>query len=200
VKIAGLILSGGASQRMGFPKALLDFQGETFLDRLIRVFTVNCSSVSVVLGAEADRIRRGLLSASDVQFVINDQWENGQLSSVQAGLKSLPYDADAVLVTPVDYPAMRGNTVDRVCSTAEQSQPWKFVIPRHEGRRGHPILFDSSLIPEFLALPTNAQARDVVHQYVHQTIYVNVDDPGILKDADDRRAYDELLASQSRNV
>ena len=43
MKPAGLILAAGQSSRMGFPKALLEWRGETFLDRLIRLFS-GCSS------------------------------------------------------------------------------------------------------------------------------------------------------------
>ena len=201
MKIAGLILSGGASRRMGFPKALLEFDGESFLDRLIRIFRPRCSSVTVVLGAEAERIRSALQSPADAQLIVNRDWELGQFSSMQAGLRGVPADADAVLFTPVDYPAMREQTIDAVCDAAARKPASAiFVIPRHNGRRGHPVLFDNSVISTFLALPVNAQARDIVHAYVDRTIYVDVDDPGILRDVDDRHGYDELIAAQARNV
>ncbi len=51
--IAGLILAGGASRRMGSPKALLRLQDETFLDRLIRLFSGVCEPVVVVVGDHA---------------------------------------------------------------------------------------------------------------------------------------------------
>ena len=58
MNIAGLILAAGESKRMGTPKALLDLRGETFLNRLIRVFAASCDPVVVVVGwAWAWRVR-----------------------------------------------------------------------------------------------------------------------------------------------
>ena len=51
VNAAGLILAAGESRRMGSPKALLEYRGETFLDRLTRIFAAHCDPVIVVLGA-----------------------------------------------------------------------------------------------------------------------------------------------------
>ena len=48
--IAGIILAAGASSRMGSPKALLDYRGETFVNRLVRVLSGVCDPVIVVLG------------------------------------------------------------------------------------------------------------------------------------------------------
>ena len=81
--IAGIILSGGASRRMGFSKALLTLGSETFLDRLIRVLSTECSPVIVVLGHETDRIREGIERATEVTFVVNSDPERGMLSSLQ---------------------------------------------------------------------------------------------------------------------
>jgi molybdenum cofactor cytidylyltransferase len=68
-----------------------------------------------------------------------------------------------------------------------------FVIPRCGGRRGHPVFAARPIASELLALPAEAQAREVVHRHVSQTLYVDVDDPGILADIDDPSAYRELV-------
>ncbi|MGH9630654.1 MAG: nucleotidyltransferase family protein [Bryobacteraceae bacterium] len=193
---AGLILAGGASTRMGAPKALLDFDGETFLDRLIRIFSAECSSVTVVLGHDPDTIQSGLRRAGKARFTINPRYESGQLSSLQCGLREVPEDASAVLFMPVDYPGIEPGTVRRIVSAFQPGD--SFVVPRFEGRRGHPILFSSHLIPEFLALRPEAQARDVVHRHVAATRYLDTDDPCILRDVDDREAYAALLRSHSK--
>jgi CTP:molybdopterin cytidylyltransferase MocA len=93
VSVAGLILAAGASTRMGRPKPLLVYQGETFLDRLIRVFGTCCSPVVVVLGHGAETIRAGLRRAAEAVIVLNENWANGQLSSMQCGLRAVPADA-----------------------------------------------------------------------------------------------------------
>jgi molybdenum cofactor cytidylyltransferase len=196
VNIAGIILAGGASRRMGFPKALLDYRGETFLDRLIRIFSCNCDSVTVVLGAEADRIRSGLLAPGRAQFVVNDRWDEGQLTSFQTGLRAAGDSVDAVLFTPVDYPSIDASTVAAVVkAAATAAEGTLFVRPRYAGRRGHPVLFDAKLAAEFLALPAGGNAREVVHKYVDRTVYVDVEDSGIIRDVDDRLAYEEILAA-----
>lgn len=191
MKLAGIILAGGASRRMGSPKALLDYQGETFLDRLIRLFGSTCDSVTVVLGHEPEIIRSGIKRGGEAQFVINAQHQLGQLTSLQCALRGGLDAADLFVYTPVDYPAIELATIQKLRDAVTDDD--LFVIPRYMGQRGHPVMFRREVRTEFLALPANAQARDVVHRYVSRTRYIDVEDPGIMRDVDDRLAYHELL-------
>jgi molybdenum cofactor cytidylyltransferase len=189
VNVAGLILAAGASRRMGAPKALLEYKGQTFLERLLNCFAAACSSITVVLGYHADAIRSGVDLDRRATVVVNPEPERGMLSSWKWGLASMA-SADAVLVSPVDYPAIKSETVSAVIDAIDD---WDFAVPRHEGRHGHPICFRAAIIPEFLALPEDGQARDVVHRHRGSTVYVDVDDAGILRDVDDPAAYRALL-------
>jgi molybdenum cofactor cytidylyltransferase len=189
VKIAGIILSGGASRRMGTPKALLLIENETFLDRMIRLFSVVCDPIIVVLGHNAEQIRSGIQRASQVTFVVNPDPERGMLSSLQCGLEAMPATADAVMFTPVDHPGIQGSTIEKL---AVGNAP--LAIPTHGGVHGHPVCITRPLIAELLALPATAQARDVIHRHLSEALLVEVDDAAVSIDIDDPTAYAELLA------
>ncbi len=177
---------------MGSPKSLLRApDGEIFLDRLIGILGSFCSPVIVVLGCGATEIRNSLARAAEAQIVLNEAWPSGQLSSFQCGLRAVPPESTGVIFTPVDYPAIQPATVARLAAEFERHP--LLVIPRHAGRNGHPVCCPRSLIPEFLALGEHDQARDVIHRHRADTLYVEVDDPGILKDIDDQDAYNELI-------
>ena len=169
---------------MGFPKALLDLGGETFLDRLIGLFAQFCEQTVVVLGHHADRIRAGVQRDSS-EFVVNRDPERGQLTSLQAGLAALRPDVDQVFFTPVDYPGIRSATVQGVVAVAGDT----IVVPEYNGRHGHPVLIPRSVTAEFLALPETDSARTVIHRHAAFTRYIPVEDPGILLDVDDAEAY-----------
>ena len=189
--IAGIILAAGASSRMGTPKALLDYRGETFVGRLVRVLGTSCHPVIVVLGYHADAIRPKVPSTATI--VINPDPSRGQLSSLQTGLAALPAEADGFAFIPVDSPAVAEDTVATLARTFEQRNPSTlFVIPRQSGKRGHPVIAARSIAAEFLALPATAEAREVVHAHVDRTEYVDVDDSGIFTDVDDPEAYRRL--------
>ena len=68
-------------------------------------------------------------------------------------------------------------------------------VPRHQGRRGHPIWFSRDLIAEFLGLPDNGVAREIVRAHAAQTEFLDIDDPGILADIDDAAAYGRLTGA-----
>jgi CTP:molybdopterin cytidylyltransferase MocA len=193
--IAGIILAAGASSRMGSPKALLEYRGESFIQRLVRVLSPVCDRVIVVLGYHAAAIRPGLPGAAVV--AINPAPERGQLSSLQTALAALPSDAEGFLFTPVDSPAVEIETVERLADEFRRRDPATLlVIPRIQTptgpKRGHPVFAARAIAEELLALPPTAMANEVIHGHIPQTVYVDVNDPGILTDIDDREAYRRL--------
>jgi molybdenum cofactor cytidylyltransferase len=192
---AGLILAAGESRRMGSPKALLRYRGEMFLDRLVRLFACACSPVIVVLGAGAEQIRAAV--AEPATFVVNHDWQRGQTSSMQRGLAAVPADADGVLFTLVDHPAVESATMEALLSGTQPLPDGQFLlrIPRYDNRRGHPIWLSSLLIPEFLSVREPLTAKDVVHAHAAETEYLDLDDPGIVADIDDPAAYHTLTGA-----
>jgi molybdenum cofactor cytidylyltransferase len=191
VSTAGLILAAGESRRMGFPKALLPYRTETFLDTLTGLFQARCSTVIVVLGCEAERIRS--LAARPATFVINPDYARGMTASLQCGLRAVPADADGVLFTLVDHPALRPATIDALLTA-----PRPLVrVPRYGDSRGHPIWFSRELIAEFLAIPEGRAANEVVHRHRPDTEFLDLDDPGIVADIDDPEAYRNLTGARA---
>jgi molybdenum cofactor cytidylyltransferase len=194
--IAGLILSGGASRRMGTPKALLRFQNETFLDRLIHIFSRVCNPVIVVLGEHADKIRSGIERGSGVLFAVNPDPDRGMLSSLQCGLALVPADADAAMFLPVDHPQIALDTVRSIAERFHRDRA-PVTVPVHLGEHGHPVCIARPLIDELLALPVDAKASDVIHRHVAGTSYIEVIDRAVITDIDDPAAYADLLARNS---
>jgi molybdenum cofactor cytidylyltransferase len=193
--IAAVILAAGASSRMGSPKALLDYHGEVFLNRLIRVLGRVCDPVVAVLGYGEEQIRSKI--NGQVLLATNPKPERGQLSSLQTGLRAVPLGAEGFLFTPVDSPAVLESTIDTLAERFRSRGPQTlFVIPRCKGKRGHPVFAAPELIRDFLALGPGAQAKDLVHRHIPQTEYVDVDDAGILADIDDPAAYRDLVGER----
>src|SRR5579872_7589241 len=102
--IAGIILSAGASRRMGRPKATLDYHGETFIGRLVRIFSTVCDPVIVVLGHGAETLAPHVPASAQLQ--VNPDPDRGQLSSLQIAIRALPAECDSFLFTLVDCPAV----------------------------------------------------------------------------------------------
>jgi len=176
---------------MGTPKSLLHLDGETFLDRLIRLFSEAAIPPIVVLGHQAVEIRSGIQRGAEAEFVVNPDPERGMLSSLQCGLEAVPQEAEAVMFMPVDHPNLERSTLEKLIGrfNAERAP---VTIPTFQSEHGHPVLIERPLIGELLALPITAQASDVIHRYRSQTAYISVDDPAVTTDIDDRAAYAEL--------
>ncbi|MEP6961492.1 MAG: nucleotidyltransferase family protein [Acidobacteriota bacterium] len=191
--VAGIILAAGASERMGTPKALLDYHGETFVGRLTRILATNCDTVIVVLGNHVDDIRPHVPNRARV--VVNPDPSRGQLSSLQCALAELPPDAAGFAFIPVDCPAVAEETVQQLSQTFAHRDPSTlFVIPRLASKRGHPVFATRAIADELLSLQPTDEARAVVHRHVSQTQYVEVADAGIFADIDTPEAYQRLLA------
>jgi molybdenum cofactor cytidylyltransferase len=192
--LAAVILSGGASRRMGSPKALLPYQGQSFLEHLLQITVHEKIGVRrVVLGADAEPIANAVKLRNE-EVVLNEDWERGQLSSIQAALRTLPPDSDGMLLCLVDHPLISANLVDSLIAAFYSSKSL-IVLPAYEGRRGHPVIFSSALYAELLAAPLDKGARAVVWSHASDIAEVQTDEQGCLLNLND---VDALAKFQSK--
>lgn len=182
--LAAVILSGGASRRMGSPKALLSYQGRPFLEHLLDVTRHPKISIRrVVLGADAEPIAKEIDLSAD-EIVINDEWEKGQLSSIHAALRSLPPQTDGILLLLIDHPLISSALVGELISVFYESRK-PIVLPIFEGRRGHPVIFGSSLYDELLRAPLDTGARFVVRAHPSDIQIVQTNEEGCVLNLND---------------
>src|SRR4029079_15318078 len=113
--IPAIVLAAGRSSRMGRAKATLPAgDGHTFLTRIVRTFLdADVDDVIVVVGLDADAIAASFSeSGLPARFVVNRDYDRGQLSSLLAGLDVIDRPGvTAVLVTLVDVPLVLPATV-----------------------------------------------------------------------------------------
>jgi molybdenum cofactor cytidylyltransferase len=196
--LAAVILSGGASQRMGSPKALLPYRGKTFLEHLLEVSThPKLGERRVVLGPHADAIR-AVVRLPDSDVVLNPEWEKGQLSSIHAAIRSLPDDGtvDGMLLFLIDHPAISSRLVDQLIQRFYGADPRPvIVVPKYKEKRGHPVIFSMDTFWSLLHAPLETGARIVVTQNADQLAVVETEEEGCIlnvNDADTRQRIQEL--------
>lgn len=177
--VSGVILAAGLSRRMGFPKALLRWNEELYLDRQIRLFGGVCAEVIVVL--RAGTVLDECCRLGEARIVYNPDAERGQLSSLQTGLAAAA--GEAVLFSPVDYAHVKESTV-RVVANGGAAM---VLQPSFAGKHGHPVWVRRPVVEALLAAPVAVAARDIVRQFDRE--FVEVDDAGCVMDADDPASY-----------
>src|SRR5713101_4097401 len=169
--LAAVILTGGESRRMGSPKALLPYQGRPFLEHLLKVTRhPKIGARRIVLGAHAEAITQSV-KLDPAEVVVNAEWEKGQLSSIQAAVRKLPAGTDGMLLFLVDHPLVSEGLVGQLIEKFHTSRAL-IVLPTYEGRRGHPVIFSSTLYEELLAAPLDVGARAVVWAHANEVVEV----------------------------
>lgn len=184
MKIDGIIVAAGLSTRAGTHKMVLDVDGKTVIERCIESMISDCERVIVVGGYMVENIRDIVEKYSKVKLVYNGNYRDGMFSSVKEGLSHI--EGDRFFLTPGDYPLIRRDTYREM-----KAECGDIVIPKFEGRKGHPILIDSRFIEDIIWNFEYKSLRDFVSRVGFKT--VDVDDKGILLDIDTMEDYNAIL-------
>jgi molybdenum cofactor cytidylyltransferase len=197
--IHALVLAAGESRRMGMPKPLLRFGDTTFLEQIIAVLRrSSVEAIMVVLGARADLIR-GSIDLAGTNVVVNEDYRQGQLSSLIAGLKSVPAEADAIVLCLVDNPLISADVVNRLVDGFGKTGK-QIVLPVFDGRRGHPALFARSLFDELVNAPMDEGARHVLSSNEDKILEVDVLDRAVLTSIDTPADYRSCFGAEPQVV
>jgi molybdenum cofactor cytidylyltransferase len=129
-----------------------------------------------------------------VQSTVNDRPERGMLSSFITGLAALGADlpvADALLLSPVDFPAVAPSTVAALLDAVLETGSG-VAVPSHDGRRGHPLALAGEAVAAIRTLDPEIGLRQLLQLHAYRT--VAVDDPAIHLDFDTWRDHAVLTA------
>jgi len=181
--LEGIILAAGESRRMGYPKPILKIGRQTFIERIAESMLEVVPRLVIVLGAHSDRVRAAIPRDERIVIVENPNYSSGQLSSLKVGLGALQPDAIGALVHLGDHPLVRVETFRAIVDSYNQLDK-PIVIARHDGHRGHPVIFDRAIFAELQSAPEEEGARYVVNLDESRVAYVDLQDPGINLDLD----------------
>src|SRR4051812_15575768 len=162
--VAAIVLAAGGSTRLGRPKQLVTFGGETLVRRAINAAAAGgCAPVVVVVGETESLIRREL-SGSSAEFVVNVDWQRGLGTSIRCGMEQLlarERNPAAVILVACDQPFVDAALIATLRATHESTGN-PIVACRYAGTLGIPAVFDASCFGELLSLPDDSGAKAII--------------------------------------
>ena len=184
-RIAGLVLAAGRSTRMGGPNKLLEEINGRPLVRIVaeQALASRASPVIVVTGHQRERVERAL-AGLPVTVVHNPDFADGLSTSLKAGIKAVPPDADGAIVTLGDMPQVSAKLIDRLIAAFDPERGALVVIPTIDGKRGNPVLWARRFFSDLLAVEGDIGARHLIAGYAEAVAEVAIEDAAALTDID----------------
>src|SRR5438552_2817303 len=100
---------------------------------------------------------------------------------------------DAVMIVLCDQPLVSPGTISALARAWAVRRP-RVLLPRFDGKHGHPIVLSAEGIEEILALPVEATLKSYTSRHMRSTIEVDIDDPEILRVVDTPEEYAQGVA------
>jgi molybdenum cofactor cytidylyltransferase len=183
----GIVLAAGNGRRFGAQKLLDDLEGRPLVYYAVAAaLGSRLDRVLVVLGdgsAEVEgEIRRSFPNEPRIGFVHNAGAALGMMTSLQAGITSLPPGTGAAVVMLADMPLVIPELIDRLVGAHEETG--NLVVPQCGDEPRHPRVVPARFFPEFLSLEAGARGTVVFDRHPDETTMVPFDDATPFADVD----------------
>jgi len=197
--IAGVLLAAGNSSRMGRPKAMLSYNGISFIDTILNNLSeIKCRPIITILGESADLICRQT-NVNKYKYYNNPDPDRGMLSSIQIAVKKLPQDCSGFMLTLVDHPVVKLQTY-RLLKEEALKSPDYIIIPEVNGKHGHPLYFGKPFYSYLINTPDGQSAKDIIKSHLSRVIYIPVDDEGVLRNINTQDDYKKIINDSVEKV
>jgi molybdenum cofactor cytidylyltransferase len=187
---AAILLAAGAGRRFGGGKLLAHWRGAPLVAGAVRAALATPSErVIVVTGTDPGPVGDACRAAAKdrggaerLRLVHAPDHAEGMGASLRAGVAALPTGLRGVFVFLGDMPDVPEEVLPRLVAAVESGAP--AAAPTYKGRRGHPVLFSDSLLPDLARAAGDAGAREVLAILGDRLARVESPDPGVLFDVD----------------
>jgi molybdenum cofactor cytidylyltransferase len=193
---AVVIVAAGESKRLGIPKQLLPYQGDTLLNRLIAILKQATDfPVFLIVGASAEKIISAI-SDTTISITLNENWREGMASSIRLGIqvaqKNIPNLAGILLVV-CDQPFIAIPNIKALIKL-QQNTDLPIAASYYANTLGTPALFHKTVFPDLLQLSGDVGAKNIIQQRGKEVAKLHFEEG--LVDIDTTEDYQQLLASK----
>ena len=187
-RVTVIVAAAGEARRFGSPKLLAPLHGEPLIRHTLKAVLAVTEDVIVVLGHHAAGVREAV-EGLPVRLATNPDPSRGMGSSIAAGARALPADANATIIVLADQPALPPSLLPRLIGAWRESGK-AIVVPEFRGQQMPPVLFDASVFAELREADGERGARMIVEREparvevvrIDQQAPLDVDSPGDLED------------------
>ena len=182
-----ILLAGGKSKRMGFPKGLLDYKGKFWiLEQISRYKNVIKPKVYIGLGYDyeiyfnkipwlAKAVNDFILyDCVEVMVIVNQHPQLGSFSTLQAVLNKIE-NHSTVIILPIDVPLLKVKDLNSIINEDNY-----IVIPKCDDINGHPVKLEPDFWQTLLTIKlTSKKARldlQIKNFNSSSVTYLNVSD------------------------
>ena len=165
MKLSILILAAGNSSRLGQPKQLIEFEGQTLIERVTETALMVSDNILIIFGGNSELIIPKIERFSDtISTIFNPNWQQGMGTSIRIGVENLAEKSDAILILLSDQPFISSLLLKNMIQIFQKSLN-PIVSCIYNQQLGVPMLFDKSVFPELIKLSGDRGAKSFLHLY-----------------------------------
>ncbi len=174
IKIEILIMAAGASRRLGQPKQLWEYKGETLIRRISNeAINANIGHVTVVTGYDHENIGKQI-SDLNLDVFFNAEWDEGLGASIRNGLKHVLMerpDTNAILLTMSDQPKVDAKHLKKLAKAYDPNRPM-VIASAYSSTFGVPVLIDSFYFEELKELKGDEGGKKILANYIKNIVEI----------------------------
>ena len=176
---AGVILAAGEGTRMGFPKQIAEYKGETLIKQINELVNSFFDKVVVVLGYESDLILE-ITDFGNSEILINNNWKEGIGSSLRTALMYIENykEFDNAFLFLADQPDVNRKVIEKLISSSDGTRD--VLVPQYRYRIGYPICIPKNYWDKLSLLDINIEL-ETGQETLDPLSYIKISDMSMKK-------------------
>ena len=194
MKISGLILAAGFSDRMNSFKPILKFNDKPLIQVITEKLLNVCDEIVIVTGHNKNLLEKAVKKSSRIRFIFNRDYKKGMFTSLKKGLSEI-YDSDWTMYHFVDQPAIPQGFYHKFVAGISEKYNW--IQPEFNSVKGHPILLHQSIYKIIIDEGDERSLKDVSFNTKIKKFIWRCNYPQILCNINTKEDFDQLVERQS---